>query len=193
VRQAQPITLQPAEVFVTLRPRLIRTLLGSCVAICLSNGHRGIGAMCHALLPSSQGATGAEGGRFVDEALGTMLRHLDQAGVKPGTLKARIFGGADMFQPQGSNLYAVGQRNIDMARTALDAAGIPVIGESTGGTLGRKVIFNTASGEVVVNLLRPAAHGREPAAEVAPWAWPPRPARQADGLITLPQPISETR
>ena len=45
------ITLKPAELFISERPAIVRTVLGSCVAVTMYDRQLGIAAICHALLP----------------------------------------------------------------------------------------------------------------------------------------------
>jgi chemotaxis protein CheD len=74
-----------------------------------------------------------------------------RAGRHPGRLVAKLAGGASMFsqllQPGTSQM---GERNVVAARAALRAAGIPVVREAVGGTVGRSVRFDVASGEVEI-------------------------------------------
>ena len=62
---------------------------------------------------------------------------------------ARLVGGASMFAsllPAGT--VPMGERNVLAARAALRAAGIPVVGEVIGDTVGRSVWFDVARGSV---------------------------------------------
>ena len=66
-------------------------------------------------------------------------------------LIAKVFGGAgvliDMVQ------FNIGLRNIEIAKKMLSEVSIPIIASHTGGNSGRKIIFNTATGEVLMQLL----------------------------------------
>jgi chemotaxis protein CheD len=52
-----------------------------------------------------------------------------------------------------SALLNVGERNIHFAEGALEEARIPVIGKDVGGTIGRKLLFITGTGDVYVRKL----------------------------------------
>jgi chemotaxis protein CheD len=163
VRGPERITLQPAGIYATREPTLISTVLGSCVSICLLGEGRGQGAMCHCLLPSALGAAGAAGeGRFVDQALEAMLGWLHRLRVAPSALRAKLFGGADFFRLEESGLssYAVGRQNADMARRLLAERGIPLVADHTGGRRGRRIAFDTGSGEVRLERLPLMGAGR---------------------------------
>lgn len=60
---------------------------------------------------------------------------------------ARLAGGANMFQRlTSSDSVPIGERNVLALRTALRAAGIPIVGEAIGGEVGRSVWFDVATG-----------------------------------------------
>jgi chemotaxis protein CheD len=129
--------------------------LGSCVAIILHAADRQTGAMAHVLLPDeglSRDRTNRA--KFAVSAVGLLLEELSTAGVRGG-ITARLVGGARMFAqllPQsGINM---GERNIAAARTTLQAAGIPIVAEDTGGDFGRSVYFHVGSGRVTVRSLK---------------------------------------
>ena len=61
---------------------------------------------------------------------------------------AKIFGGAAVLKSK-KEVFFIGERNVKVAKETLAEAGIRIVAESTGGTQGRKIIFNTATGEVL--------------------------------------------
>lgn len=138
---------------VHLAPATLVTLgLGSCVAIMLHDRDRGAGALAHVLLPApGPEGTGERSGRYAATAPAAMLTALRLLGVPARRITARLVGGASMF----ANLSApgavqVGERNVVAAREALRLAGVPLVGESVGGTYGRNVEFSLASGRVLI-------------------------------------------
>jgi chemotaxis protein CheD len=64
-------------------------------------------------------------------------------------------GGASMFGAllAGGGIN-MGDRNISASRTALEAAGVPLVAEDVGGDYGRSVYFDVASGEVRIVSIR---------------------------------------
>ena len=161
-RSGAAVFLKPAEVCVAVAPTRISAVLGSCVAICLlDTGRPGTGAMCHALLPSGTVRGVEETGRFVDGALDLMLSRLGRLGVAPAGLRAKLFGGAELpVADRNACQLSVGRQNIEMARRLLAAWGIPLVAENAGGTLGRKILFDTGSGEVTITFLSPSGPER---------------------------------
>lgn len=65
---------------------------------------------------------------------------------------AKVFGGARMLKGQ-SEYFDIGKRNIELATEMLKEANIKVVAQSTGGEKGRKIYFNTLTGEVLQKYL----------------------------------------
>lgn len=139
--------------------RLVTYGLGSCLAIALYDPERRIGGLAHTLLPSPRLAADiTRPAKFVDAAIELMITDLVARGAARERLGAKIFGGANMFEPLlGDPDNAVGPRNIRSARETLASLGIPLLAEDVGGNFGRTVEFDIASGEVRVKSVR----GRE--------------------------------
>ena len=70
-------------------------------------------------------------------------------GCQPDQLVAKIFGGANVTGA-GNPGYLIGDRNIALAEQVLPEMGIPIIACDVGGRVGRKIIFDTGSGTVIV-------------------------------------------
>jgi len=140
------------EVAVTRSSTLMSTILGSCVSVCLWDADTGAGGMNHFLLPD-QVSNGLSTPRFGNVAVTTLLAQLDQLGVRPQALKAKIFGGASMLDGTSAPREALGARNAELARVLLTLAGIPIVAEDVGGTRGRKLIFRTGDGSAWVRKL----------------------------------------
>ena len=137
--------LLPGQLYVSAEPCQIKTILGSCVAICLWDKWRGAGGMNHFLLPSSREGQPASL-RYGDEATRVLLELLDGLGCQASNLCAKIFGGAALFQSRSRYGVSLGAKNVAAALSLMKSAGIPVVAQETGGFQGRKLIFNTDDG-----------------------------------------------
>ncbi len=73
-------------------------------------------------------------------------------GAKKEDIVCKIFGGAEVLSEQ-SSVFNVGQRNIELGYKLVAELGISVISSSTGGKHGRKIHFNTGTGEVLQKYL----------------------------------------
>jgi chemotaxis protein CheD len=110
--------------------------------------------MNHFVLPNdrSLGETNGRGdARYGNVAMAQMLAAFRRCGSWPTDLQAKVFGGADVLPTISGS--SVGGNNIRFALEFLGQEGIPVVAQRTGGNLGRKIIFDTAMGDVLVRAL----------------------------------------
>ena len=128
-------------------PEQMRAILGSCIGLALYHPGRRTGVMAHIVLPESAGRDGAPG-KFADTAVPQMLAVLREQGMPTYGLTAKLAGGANMFK--GSGPLQIGDANAVAVAAALKKAGIRVAGQDVGGTRGRRVDFDCASGEMIV-------------------------------------------
>lgn len=148
--------LGPGELAFTREPTTLRTILGSCVAVCLHDPVLRAGGMCHFILPTpsvaSPGSMPAHA--FGDEAIASLIARFAEAGRSPRQLTAKVIGGGHVM---GSIASDIGSRNIDIARTLLARHAIPITGESVGGSAGRRVQFQVGEGRVFVSAISQSA------------------------------------
>ena len=151
------VYLQPGEIGAGDANHVFKTLLGSCVSITLWHPTRKIGAMSHFLLPTRGGASsGRLDGRYADEAISLMWRHMLRLGAVPTECQAKIFGGGRMFSSEAQpGAIAVGRRNGDEARELLRARGIQVVAEDLFGYGHRKLVFDVSNGDVWSRQVQP--------------------------------------
>ncbi len=138
--------LYPSTLFASKEPYMVKTILGSCVAICLWDPVTKVGGINHYMLPHWNGNDLASP-KFGNIAIEKLLERMMQLGAKKEHLQAKIFGGGDLISKDGSAML-IGERNIRVARLMLEEKGIPIIASSTGGRKGRKILFFTDTGEV---------------------------------------------
>ena len=81
-----------------------------------------------------------------------MIQRFHKIGVKPNELEIKLFGGAHMFRNSSDSVKKnhVGSMNIHMARHMIEKFDISLKSLDVGGKYGRKIIFNTATGDVWV-------------------------------------------
>ena len=127
----------------------VSTVLGSCVAICLYDERTGIGGLNHFVLPDA--STADPSTRYAGPAFRELLTRLRALGARSANLQAKLFGGSDTLGLTAET--TIGARNVESARALLALAGIPIVGEDVGGTVGRKLLFNTSGGAAWVRLL----------------------------------------
>jgi chemotaxis protein CheD len=161
-RELPTIYIGSGEICFTDQPNVIVTVLGSCVSVTLFHRRLGLGAICHGLLPHcrNRGAcshTCAESAKYVECSLRTMVGRFKQHGIAVRELETGLYGGADMFGASSSarSRFSVGKQNIETAFSVLETEGLQVFDKNVGGRQGRKIHFNTRTGEVRLMLLQP--------------------------------------
>jgi chemotaxis protein CheD len=148
--------LYPGMLFADSKPHRVTTVLGSCIAVCLFDPLRGIGGINHYMLPLWNGE-GLPTPRYGNVAIDALIERLQGLGCQVSRMQAKLFGGAAMWE-SGSSSVSVGERNIDLAWRLLDRYGIQVVASDLGGCMSRKLIFFTASGEVLLKRQTGSTH-----------------------------------
>lgn len=143
--------LHPSAIYVNREPTWVATVLGSCVAVCFIDQKRQIGGINHFMMPFWNGE-GLESPKYGNVAISQLFQKMLDFGAKKEDIACKIFGGAKVLHDHAS-VFRVGQRNIELAYQMVAELGIPVISSSTGGKQGRKIYFNTATGEVLQKYL----------------------------------------
>ncbi|RIW36464.1 chemotaxis protein CheD [Bacillus salacetis] len=126
--------------------RTIRTSgLGSCVGVVIFDEAVRLAGMVHVMLPESSIAKGNDfkAAKFADTGVRELVRLLILQGGRMNRFKAKIAGGAQMFQfTSGNELTRIGPRNTEAVKQALSGLKIPLLAEDTGGSNGRTIEFN---------------------------------------------------
>ncbi len=150
------VYVQPGESHLTKKPAIMRTLLGSCVAVAFLERPGGVGALCHPMLPHcpdriarSQNVKNAR--RYADFAIRELAHRFDALGIARASVKVKVFGGADvLLVPEGRSRPTIGRLNCEAAVRVLGEEGFDIAASSLGGTKGLTLQFNTGTGEVLV-------------------------------------------
>ncbi len=151
--QRKKVYLHPGQIHASSEPSTITTILGSCVAVCLWDPVTRVGGANHYILPKWPGE-GSVPKRYGDTAIRELLQEILAAGAPKERLQAKIFGGACIFKSfQGSRDMHFGQQNVTIARSALRAVGVHIVTEDVGGNHGRRMIFQTDTGDCLIKRL----------------------------------------
>lgn len=163
--------LKPGEMFMMEKPALISTVLGSCIAVTLYNKRLGFAGICHALLPHCKRKNYrnkiedllddechkcSEAFKYADCSVSMMAEAFFRFGITPEETEVRLFGGATMMSnpKQSEGNTAVGHQNVTIARKVIADCRLVLASFDVGGTVGRKIIFNTKTGEVLHQYLK---------------------------------------
>lgn len=133
-----PVELMPGDVAVADADEYLKTLLGSCVSVILTDPRRTVAAMSHIVHVGRPNAANANDTSYGSVAMRDMYAHLRAKGVNPVMCHAYVYGGGNMF-PQFFSAKHVGASNIDWVLNFLREQEIFVADQSLGGTGYRKV------------------------------------------------------
>jgi len=132
---------------------ILRTILGSCVGICLYDADAKVGGLSHIMLPVMKSSASSEK-KYADTAIPLLLDEMKKIGARKEKLIAKIIGGATMFNLSENSMMAeIGRNNIIKVREILDVMKIRIIAEDTGGDYGRTIDFYMENGEIKVKSL----------------------------------------
>jgi chemotaxis receptor (MCP) glutamine deamidase CheD len=141
--------LLAGDVFATTEPTEVRTILGSCVSVCLWDHRRSIGGVNHYLAPASLKGD-KRFGRYGALAIPRLIKSVLDLGAKRPDLRAKVFGGGKVLDLQCD----VGAENFMLACKLLRREGIKVLDWDVGGRNGRGVRFQTHTGISVSKPIR---------------------------------------
>ena len=125
----------------------LKTLLGSCVAVCLYDPDARVGGMNHISLP---GEAPERDARFGVYAMEVLINQLMAIGCSRRRLQAKIFGGANILSCIKT---PIGDRNAQFVRDFLVEEGIPLAAKRLGGAAAMEVAFRTDTGYVLLRTL----------------------------------------
>mgnify|MGYP000099501504 CR=1 FL=1 len=160
------IHLRQGEYFVSdTRPALACTVLGSCVAVTMYAPELNLGAMNHGVMPRSASCVRRGSGNtayFVDSSTELIYGEMLRAGADPDRMEVKVFGGAGVLcTGRGGEGFRVGPKNIVAVLESLSRLGLEAIKSDLGGERGRKLFFDTSTGEVWVKKLSSNSVARE--------------------------------
>lgn len=137
--------LEPGSIFTCWQPYRIATVLGSGVSICLTDTVNKISGMNNVALARQNGEENIT--KFANYSIPQLLEMMFELGADKKNIEAHIVGGSY------SKKYLtrdIGKETVKEAKKILKKYKIPVVNDDTGGTFGRKVLFDTSTGEIIV-------------------------------------------
>jgi chemotaxis protein CheD len=138
-------TLHPGDVAVASCGDRLETLLGSCVAVIMTDPRRTVGAMCHIVHSKPPVAGIPATGAHADTALRLMYEGLRRRGIAPAQCEAWVVGGGNMFPAQFGQRH-VGDDNAEWAVDTLAREGVLVLDHCLGGTVYRRLSWTVGAG-----------------------------------------------
>lgn len=139
---------------VSKSPTVVKTVLGSCISVCLYEKELKVGAMNHFMLPSVKDISDYNNTRYGIFAMEVIVNEVIKMGGKRKNMQAKIFGGGHVLDNMGtSTILNVPEKNIAFAKAFLQNEGIPIVKEDIGGNLPRKVFYFLTENRALVKHL----------------------------------------
>lgn len=160
---SEKIHLNIGEVYITQKPTVIWTILGSCISVVFYNKRLQTGGICHAQLPEKRrlnescmkacpvkcSGNGTDSGRFkfVTCSAQYMLEQFNQYGIQNREIEVKLFGGANVFQTNGT-AKTVGSQNLEAALKFIQKHNLNLVSKYIGGKTGITIYFHSHTGKV---------------------------------------------
>jgi chemotaxis protein methyltransferase CheR len=139
------VDIHVGQVFAAAEPTMIRTLLGSCVAVCLFDPVARVGGMNHFAVAHEDGEVPSA--RSGPGALTALLAELERLGARRSRMRAKVFGAGHVLPDTATT---VPDGNSRIARSILAAIGIPIAAERLDVDHGLDVRFYTDTGQAFI-------------------------------------------
>jgi chemotaxis protein CheD len=147
------INIGIADLGVNKSPNILRTILGSCIGICIYDASTKIGGLAHIMLPESK-KNAANPRKYADTAIPLLVEYMLNAGAVRNSMIAKIVGGATMFKhTENSFMGNIGRNNIVSVQQILSGMNIRIVSSDVGGDYGRTIDFYLESGEVKIKTI----------------------------------------
>jgi chemotaxis protein methyltransferase CheR len=138
-------------VFVSKDGVRVRTLVGSCIAVCMYDPIAGVGGMNHFMLP--HGDREGNPARFGSVAMELLVDGLLQNGAQRDRLRAKVFGASHVLAGSYQDIPGI---NIAFIRKYMKAAELPILAEKLGQNRALQIVFETDTGRAFARELPPA-------------------------------------
>jgi len=143
----------PGEYFVSQEPKVVYTVLGSCISVCLRDPLVNVGGMNHFMLAAPSNTDShdnwAESGRYGNFAMEMLINEILNRGGQKNRLEAKVFGGGKIYD----GTMDIGAKNAAWALDYLEQEGLPLMKANVGDVRPRKVYYFTDSGKVLMQKL----------------------------------------
>jgi len=150
---SETIRVGIADMNICSAPDKITTIgLGSCVGVVLYDAKSKVAGLVHVMLPDSTKINNNQNKmKFADSGVKLLLETLEAKGISRTSLKAKIAGGAKMFNfSSNSDLGSIGDKNVEAVRSVLKSFNIKIVSEDVGLNYGRTIVFDPETTDLVV-------------------------------------------
>ncbi|MCK5707290.1 MAG: chemotaxis protein CheD [Candidatus Aureabacteria bacterium] len=150
-KQPQILFAGMADIVVGQASAVIKTNLGSCVAVCLYDAGKKAGGLLHCMLPKYQQfkntSNSGKKEKYADTGIEELIKRLKTTfQTDEKNLVAKIFGGAKVLKLISKN---IGDENVSSVKETLKKKNIRIVAAKTGGQKGYKIDFQLQTGTVI--------------------------------------------
>jgi chemotaxis protein CheD len=141
------INLSPGDIYFGESPKVINTLLGSCVAMTVWHEGLKLGGMCHYLIAEQSSKSQTDNYRYGEHS----LKYLNQKMASFAELdefEIQLFGGSNMYNKKIES--TIGEQNVSFALQWLKKHKLNLSYNDTLGESSRKLIFDLSTGKIQV-------------------------------------------
>ena len=143
--QAAAHVLHPGDVVRASNGDRLETLLGSCVAVILTDPRRTTAVMSHIVHAGGRAVPGRGDTTHGVAAFSVMYGMLRAVAIEPRLCEAFVVGGGNMFPSLYGEGPHVGAQNARWVLSTLERDGIRTVGVDVGGTAYRRVRWTVGS------------------------------------------------
>lgn len=145
VPEQEGCIIQPGYLAVSPSPARIGAVCGSCVVICLRDGMSRAGGAACCIQPRARRGEKPTNYHAVT-AVNSLVEHVSNGNWRTARMEAFLFGGGHV----DARAQRRAEQTLRAARRALKRKGVRIVTEDVGGSVGRKILFDTGSGDIAV-------------------------------------------
>jgi chemotaxis protein CheD len=147
------INIGIAEIGISTAPDILRTILGSCVGVCLYEPESKTGGISHIMLPAYKASSTVKE-KYADTAIPLLIGKFEEMGLERKKIVAKVIGGATMFKlSENSSMSQIGKNNSAKAVEILNEHNIEIAAQDIGGDFGRTIDFYLDTGTIKIKSL----------------------------------------
>jgi len=127
--------------------QIVTHALGSCIGVAIHDSEAKVGGILHYMLPLSQvdrAKAEANPLMFGDLGIPLLFEEAYRLGARKERLRVVIAGGAQVFEQEDT--FAIGKRNIVIARKLFWKNNVLIAAENVGGSIPRTLYLDVGSG-----------------------------------------------
>lgn len=151
--RVKEIVVNSGEVKYSSQPVIFSsTGIGSCVVLFIYEPWMKIGGVAHIMLPGDDSSKlSTKKAMFANTAPGYLVQRLVEYGAEVQDLKAKIVGGANLFEwADAHDMRNLGRYNIEVVKRELLKHKVYLAAEEIGGSSGKTVKCCTSTGRVYI-------------------------------------------